>query len=74
MGVVPGALNNARIHRVLEALDEASERLQEELARWVHARVGAGAASALEFTGTFFAGHRGALVEWVGQCRAVPLG
>ena len=37
LGVAPGALNNARIHRVLEALDDVGERLQEELARWAYA-------------------------------------
>ena len=31
-------------------------------------------ASAAENTGAFFAGHLGALVEWMGQGRAVPLG
>jgi hypothetical protein len=41
-GAVPSSLHNARSHRMLEALDEASERLQ---ARWRAGAMRTGAAS-----------------------------
>jgi hypothetical protein len=57
LGVAPKQFNNSRVHRVLDALDAASDALQARLPERLHARQGAFVALFLDATDTWFEGR-----------------
>jgi hypothetical protein len=63
LGVAPGQFNNTRLHRVLDALDQATPELQARLPQRYAARQGAFAALFLDVTDTWFVGRGPDLAE-----------
>jgi hypothetical protein len=57
LGVPPSKFNNSRVHRVLDALDAGTQRLQAQLPTRLRARQGAFAALFLDATDTWFEGR-----------------
>ncbi len=57
LGIRPKSFNNTRVHRVLDALDEATPALMRKLPRLYAKRDGAFAAMFMDVTDTWFVGH-----------------
>lgn len=68
IGIAPGQMNNTRIHRVLDALDVASTKLQAELPRLVREQAGAFAVVFADVTDSWFVGRGPELAE-LGQTK-----
>lgn len=64
LGVSPAHLNNTRVHRVLDGLDQCGPELMAKLPRHYADRHGAFAAMFLDVTDTWFVGHGPELAEY----------
>lgn len=57
LGIAPASFNNTRLHRVLDALDQATSALMRKLPRRYEERDGAFASLFLDVTDAWFVGH-----------------
>lgn len=63
LGVAPTSFNNTRLHRVLDALDQATSALMRKLPRRYEEREGVFASMFLDVTDAWFVGHGPGLAE-----------